>query len=166
MKEHKCSSAAGSIKILGQLWQEMTEEQKKPYTKLRDKDLLRFQTQTKELATKGYFTLENGEKSTEYYPKGKQQPPKTTITTSLGKRTPEERVTISIDVDDEHEDQPQKQDPMDEVMAVVEQVVAEARSRGSIKGQGPPPVSSASSVNDSPSDGNKTSKRKRQKLTN
>lgn len=120
MKEHGCSTAAGAIKILGQLWKEMSEAQKKPYTNLRDKDLLRFQRQAKELAEKGYFTEENGERSNKRQPGCKVQPKSQAAGTKLGKRKQEERATISIVIDDDEEQEPQKLDHADAVMALVE----------------------------------------------
>jgi len=159
MKEHSCATAAASIKILGQLWQEMTDAQKQPYADLRDRDLLRFQKQTKELAAKGYFTHENGEKSTDQLPKVKGKLVKSSTKTSiLGKRPSGKRVTISINIEDDDAEKAQnKEGPANE-----------AKSQKSSKAQkgAPPqqPPSSASSVNDPAPEAKKKNGKKRQKV--
>jgi hypothetical protein len=169
MKEHSCASAASSIKILGQLWQEMTDAQKKPYADLRDKDLLRFQKQTKEFSAKGYFTLEDGSKSTDQLPKVKGKLVKSsTKTTMLGKRPDEKRITISINIDDEEDKAQNEEKPANDLVSSILNSHEPAKSQNSGKARNGAPhqqqASSASSVNDPNPEVKKKNNKKRQKV--
>ena len=60
----------------------MSDKAKQPYIDLSNQDAIRYKTQCDELAEKGYFTLESGQKSTDLPPKKKRvRSPK-----KLGKR--------------------------------------------------------------------------------
>jgi len=48
---------------LGALWKTLTEEEKKPYNEKSAADKLRVEAQLKEISTKGYFILPDGQKS-------------------------------------------------------------------------------------------------------
>lgn len=50
----------------------MTEEEKKPYLDMREVDIARHKMQIDELASKGFFTTEEGIKSTDLKPKKKK----------------------------------------------------------------------------------------------
>ena len=47
------------------MWDEVSSKGKKKYQDLHDKDVQRYQKQLLELQTYGFFTLENGSKSTD-----------------------------------------------------------------------------------------------------
>ena len=75
IKENGFKSAAAAIKVLGQLWKEMTQEEKQPYIDMSAKDALRRDKQIKEMQELGYFTTEDGQKSTTLKPKVKKGRP-------------------------------------------------------------------------------------------
>ena len=62
LKTTKCSDAA---KLLGERWQKMSDQEKKPYVEMVKADVARYEKQMKEFKELGYFTLEDGSKSTD-----------------------------------------------------------------------------------------------------
>lgn len=50
-------------KALGQVWQALQDDQKKPYLKVVEEDVARYQRELQDLKTKGYFINKNGENS-------------------------------------------------------------------------------------------------------
>ena len=54
------------------MWNKLTEPQKIHYYELQKKDKVRYQNQIRDLATKGYFINEKGEKSSDLKPKKKR----------------------------------------------------------------------------------------------
>jgi hypothetical protein len=72
MTEHKCPTAAGALKILGEVWRNMPDSQKQKYVKLSEADKVRQQNQMKELDDNGYFTLDDGTLSSSLKPKVKR----------------------------------------------------------------------------------------------
>jgi len=73
MEQNKdtCKSAAGAIKILGEQWRNMDEAGKAKYVELSKKDLERHQKQMADFKENGWFTLEDGTKSSDMQPKTK-----------------------------------------------------------------------------------------------
>ena len=69
MKELGTQKIVDAAKFLGQKWSTMSVEEKKPYVDKSEADKVRFNNQTSELKSKGYFTLEDGTKSTDFRPK-------------------------------------------------------------------------------------------------
>lgn len=65
-EEHKCGAASETAKILGEQWKAMSEEQRKPYVDMQTAEKARYDTQMKEMETKGYFTLPDGSKSSDH----------------------------------------------------------------------------------------------------
>ena len=53
------------FKLAGTKWGTMSEKEKTPFDKLAADDRVRFEKQTKELETKGFFKMEDGTKSTD-----------------------------------------------------------------------------------------------------
>ena len=47
------------------MWNNMSDEQKEPFNKLAQADKERYDRQKQELDTQGYFTLDDGTKSTD-----------------------------------------------------------------------------------------------------
>ena len=71
--ENRAKEKAGELKLeyneshfglAGKKWKTMTDKEKEPYEKLAREDKERHQRQEEELKKKGYFTLEDGTKST------------------------------------------------------------------------------------------------------
>lgn len=62
--------AEGKIKeaftLSSEAWQKSTEEQKAPYLKMANEDQKRVVRQTDELKKRGYYTLNDGSKSTDF----------------------------------------------------------------------------------------------------
>ena len=56
-----------AFKKAGELWGTLTDKEKEPWVKMQKKDEERMQRQNEELAKKGYFTMEDGTKSTDAY---------------------------------------------------------------------------------------------------
>jgi hypothetical protein len=54
------------------MWNKLTESQKFHYYELQKQDRARYQNQIRDLATKGYFINEKGEKSSDLKPKKKK----------------------------------------------------------------------------------------------
>lgn len=50
-------------KIAGEAWGKLTEKQKAKYAELAKKDVIRFEKETKQVETQGYFVDKNGKKS-------------------------------------------------------------------------------------------------------
>ena len=69
--EHNCKSAAGSLKILGEMWGKMSDEDKTPYTEQSAKDKQRQLAQIKEMEENGFFIMADGSKSTDHVKKPK-----------------------------------------------------------------------------------------------
>lgn len=67
-------------------WGKLTEQQKQPYTDLANKDKARYEKQRKEFEVKGYYTLEDGSKSTDLDKPGDKRKPKDDKPTA-GKKT-------------------------------------------------------------------------------
>jgi len=63
-KDTNISQTEGA-KMAGTKWGSMTEKEKAPYEKLAADDKIRFDKQTKELESKGWFKMEDGTKSTD-----------------------------------------------------------------------------------------------------
>ena len=63
--ERKGFNQTESAKICSTMWDEVSSKGKKKYQDLHDKDVQRYQKQLLELQTYGFFTLENGSKSTD-----------------------------------------------------------------------------------------------------
>ena len=94
MLDLKTSKIGDAAKLLGEKWQKMSDDQKQPYTKMSTADGLRHDKHVEELKEKGYFTLEDGSKSTD--------PKKSKI---VKKRTHEEAKNQDLDsLADEAED--------------------------------------------------------------
>ena len=51
--------------LAAELWATTSEKEKAPYIKLAEEDKKRFDRQVEELKKKGYYTLEDGSKSTD-----------------------------------------------------------------------------------------------------
>lgn len=67
-KEHdpeELKDAGGLFKMAGAAWAKMSEKEKAPYEKLKEKDATRYANQLAEREKKGYFKLEDGTKSTD-----------------------------------------------------------------------------------------------------
>lgn len=56
----------------GAEWHAMTEEEKKPYEKLHEKDVKRYEAQLAELKSKGFFIMADGTKSSDHEVKKKK----------------------------------------------------------------------------------------------
>ena len=65
LKEEEGLSHAEAFKQAGLKWNDMSEEQKKPYDDENDKDIKRHEKQLSDLEKKGYFMTEDGVKSTD-----------------------------------------------------------------------------------------------------
>lgn len=65
LKEEEGLSHGEAFAKAGAAWNSMTEDQKKKYVDLNDKDVKRYEKQVAELEKKGYFTTEDGQKSTD-----------------------------------------------------------------------------------------------------
>lgn len=52
-------------KLSGPKWESMGQKEKAPYEKLHDQDVARVAKQTADREKKGYFTLDDGSKSTD-----------------------------------------------------------------------------------------------------
>ncbi len=61
------------MKRAGEIWSDMTDKEKKPYEKLHDQDVQRYEKQMKEMNDNGFFVLEDGSKSSEHTAKTKQR---------------------------------------------------------------------------------------------
>jgi len=68
-QKHACKAASDATKILGKMWKEMTDEQKKPYTDAALADQDRHKAQIKEFTDNGFFMMSDGTKSTDSQPK-------------------------------------------------------------------------------------------------
>ena len=64
VKTHNISMAEAAGRC-GALWKALTEEEKKPYVEKNTADKKRVESQLRDIATKGYFLLETGQKSCE-----------------------------------------------------------------------------------------------------
>ena len=61
IEEEKLEGGApAATKILGPRWQAMSEEEKKPYKDLVEKDKIRYANQMKEFNETGHWTMEDG----------------------------------------------------------------------------------------------------------
>ena len=58
-------------KVISEKWKTMTEEEKKKYTDMHNKDVERHENQYKELREKGFFMTADGVKSSDLPPKNK-----------------------------------------------------------------------------------------------
>lgn len=83
MKENKCASASGAVKILSEQWRKLTKEEKQPYIDKSVKDQERHKKQMEEFKKTGQFTLEDGTSSQSLKPKKKLG--------KLGKRSNKDR---------------------------------------------------------------------------
>jgi urocanate hydratase len=54
------------MKIAGERWNLLTDKEKEPYNKLAEADKKRYEKQMKEWEDKGYYTLEDGTKSSKF----------------------------------------------------------------------------------------------------
>lgn len=61
-KTHNCSMIEATAR-LGALWKTLTDQEKKPYNDKNTADKLRVEAQLKEISTRGYFILPDGQKS-------------------------------------------------------------------------------------------------------
>ena len=71
-EEHKIPHTEAMSKC-GELWNKLPANEKKKYDDMHDKDVIRYENQLKELEKKGYFTMEDGSKSSDHTPKVKKQ---------------------------------------------------------------------------------------------
>jgi hypothetical protein len=69
IKEQGFKNCGPALKFLGTVWANMSDEEKQPYVDLSEQDAKRQANQYDELAQKGYFTLEDGTKSSDLPPK-------------------------------------------------------------------------------------------------
>ena len=80
--EEPTLSVTEGAKRNGAAWKAMDAKAKAKYIALHEEDVTRFEKQTAELESKGYFTMKDGTKSTEQvqkkfkYPKGTRMPKK------------------------------------------------------------------------------------------
>merc|ERR1719263_1931245 len=63
--ERKGFNHAEASKICSKMWDDVSLKGKMKYLEMHEKDVRRYQKQLLELQTHGYFTLENGSKSTD-----------------------------------------------------------------------------------------------------
>lgn len=87
---------AAVVALIGKEWREMTDEQKQPYILQSEKDKIRHQNQMAEFVSKGYFTLEDGSKSTDALQADEQSessPKKALTTNSLQVSDPNSTMT-------------------------------------------------------------------------
>ena len=63
--DRKGFNHAEASKICSKMWDDVSSKGKAKYHEMHDKDVQRYQKQLLELQTYGYFTLENGTKSTD-----------------------------------------------------------------------------------------------------
>ena len=61
----------------GEMWKGYSEKDKAPYNKMHEEDVAFVEKQKKELEKKGYYTLKNGQKSTDLEEKKKRSNAKT-----------------------------------------------------------------------------------------
>ena len=54
------------MKLCGQAWKALSEEQKAPFNKKNEDDKKRYEAQLKDLEKKGYFIMSDGTKSSDH----------------------------------------------------------------------------------------------------
>ena len=57
----------------GELWNKLSDSERKKFDELHAKDVIRYENQKKELKEKGYFMLEDGTKSSDHQVQGKKK---------------------------------------------------------------------------------------------
>jgi len=73
MKEHPDSKITEIAKLNGEHWGKLTDAEKKPFEKMQQEDLKRFEKETQQFHELGYFINSDGIKSTFLTKKGKAQ---------------------------------------------------------------------------------------------
>lgn len=58
-----------------EIWRSMSEKDKQPYEKMHQDDVKRFEKETAEFKKKGWFTMQDGTKSTDLEVKKKKKAP-------------------------------------------------------------------------------------------
>jgi hypothetical protein len=78
------------MKIVGAMWQKLTEEQKAPFIKKHEDDKKRYEAQLEEIKKKGYFIMSDGVKSSDIgVPSAKKKVKSTDTTPRPAKRRTE-----------------------------------------------------------------------------
>mmetsp|Transcript_24464 Transcript_24464/g.37939 ORF Transcript_24464/g.37939 Transcript_24464/m.37939 type:complete len:144 (-) Transcript_24464:104-535(-) len=65
-EKEKLEKHTDAMKRAGEIWSEMSDKEKKPFIKLREKDVARYEKQMKEMETNGFFEMDDGSKSSDY----------------------------------------------------------------------------------------------------
>jgi len=86
----------------GEIWKEYSDKDKAPYIKLHEEDVAYVEKQKKELDKKGYYTLKNGQKSTDLEEKKKRS--KGDAKTEKKSKRKSTKKKDDEEVDDEDED--------------------------------------------------------------
>ena len=73
IKEKEKISHPLAMAKAGEAWNKMNDKQKKKYNDMHSKDVARFESQMKELDTKGYFMMDDGSKSSDHIAKVKKK---------------------------------------------------------------------------------------------
>lgn len=73
IKEKENCTHPEAMKKAGELWNQMSDKEKKKYNDMNSKDQVRYDKQLAELSKKGYFMMEDGSKSSEHTKVQKQK---------------------------------------------------------------------------------------------
>lgn len=66
LKEEKKIAHKDAMGEAGKIWNKMSDDEKKPFDKMHEEDVKRYEKQLKELKDKGYFIMADGTKSSDH----------------------------------------------------------------------------------------------------
>lgn len=73
LKEKEGCTHPEAMKKCGELWNKLSEDEKKKYEQKHDKDVLRYKQQIEDLDKKGFFIMDDGSKSSDHQAKLKKR---------------------------------------------------------------------------------------------